>query len=413
MGVGGTGKSTFLALWEAYLRREGVKVVRFNAWKSFGADPFDALTREILRQVEVPVSEQKGPHRQFVAFIKRHAKLAATGIRLVSIFHPDYAEVSQAAAVGIDSAANVLGSEPNELSDSKIESPDEFGAMLSAAAKTWSERPVVVMVDELDRCSPEYSVEFLQLLEHVFSTDHVVFIVAINRSELYHSIKAFYGQDFNAEGYLERFFDDVLSLPASNRSRYIGSSLQAVENVDTSNVTLFLEASELSLREIDKAIRVLKSVRESYTNINYTSVQLWVARALAPGAYRQFLSRDISDKDLVNAVFSNGACEGLRNGRETHYMRVAQHFEATLIMCSGILSRSNMWTFYDNPGMESELFRHYQELVDKGINGSASVEYAREVLDLASAQPNRIITRQDEWAVEQAARLLERELPPE
>ena len=71
------------------------------------------------------------------------------------------------------------------------------------------------MVDELDRCSPEYAVEVLQLLEHVFHAKHVVFVVAVNQSELIHSIRSFYGEGFNAEGYLERFFDDVLPLPAS------------------------------------------------------------------------------------------------------------------------------------------------------------------------------------------------------
>ena len=70
-GRWGTGKSTFLALWEAYLRREGVKVVRFNAWKTFGTDPFDALTREILRQVDIPDAQQEGPHRRILAFLKQ------------------------------------------------------------------------------------------------------------------------------------------------------------------------------------------------------------------------------------------------------------------------------------------------------------------------------------------------------
>ena len=412
-GRWGTGKSTFLALWDAYLRREGVKVVRFNAWKSFGADPFDALTKEILRQVAIPSSQQKGPHKHLLAFIERHGHLAAQGVRLVSVLQPEFEEVSQAAAVGLDLAANVLQTEPNETSDPKIESPDAFASLLTSAAKTWSDRPVVVMVDELDRCSPEYSVEFLQLLEHVFNTEHVVFVVAINRSELHHSIKSFYGQGFNAEAYLERFFDDILALPISNRSKYIGSSLQNVESVDTSTVLLFLEASELSLREIDKAIQILKSVRETYTTMMYTSVELWIARTLAPGAYRRFLVGAISDKELVKAVFSNGASEGLRTGRESRYMRVAQSLEATLIVCSGILSGSNMWTFYDNPGMASELFPHYQELVEKDVSCGVSVEYARGVLDQVSTQPTRIISTQDVRAVTLAARLLERELPPE
>ena len=47
----GSGKTTFMRLWAAHLRKEGVKVVEFNAWKFSLSDPLDALTREILRQV--------------------------------------------------------------------------------------------------------------------------------------------------------------------------------------------------------------------------------------------------------------------------------------------------------------------------------------------------------------------------
>ena len=412
-GRWGTGKSTFLALWEAYLRREGVKVVRFNAWKSFGADPFDALTREILRQVEVPVSEQKGPHRQFVAFIKRHAKLAATGIRLVSIFHPDYAEVSQAAAVGIDSAANVLGSEPNEVSDPKIESPDEFGAMLSAAAKTWSDRPIVVMVDELDRCSPEYSVEFLQLLEHVFSTEHVVFVVAINRTELHHSIKSFYGQGFNAEGYLERFFDEILALPISNRTQYIGSSLRANISLETSSVSPLLDASELSLREIDKSIQILKSVFDTRPGMDYFLVGLWVARTLAPAAYSQFLVRGISDKELAEAVFSNGNCTTLRLGVDRLGQDAAQRLEATFVMYSHFMLGGSMRAFGDNTGTKSELFRDYQDIVENEQGSDEAIRYAQRVLDLTSSHAQNLMMMPGGRDVMQVVRLLERELPPE
>lgn len=70
-GRWGTGKSTFLALWSAYLQSIDVKVVQFNAWKSFRDDPFDALTREILRQVNVPGIKQNEPHKRLVSFLNR------------------------------------------------------------------------------------------------------------------------------------------------------------------------------------------------------------------------------------------------------------------------------------------------------------------------------------------------------
>ena len=413
-GRWGTGKSTFLALWDAYLRREGVKVVRFNAWKSFGADPFDALTKEILRQVDIPRGQQEAPHEYLLDFVRRCAPIVTQGIRLVSIFQPELEEASQATAAGLDSAANVLRSEPNDVSDPKIESPDEFAAILSAAAKTWSDRPVVVMVDELDRCSPEYSVEFLQLLEHVFSTDHVVFIVAINRTELYHSIKSFYGQGFNAEGYLERFFDETLSLPASNRTQYIGSSFRANIPLETSTVLLFLDASELSLREIDKSIQVLKSVFDTHSDMNYFLVELWVARTLAPAAYRQFLTGGISDKELAEAVFSNGNCTTLRVGVDRHGQHAAQCLEATLVMYSHFLLGGSIWAFGNNPGTESELFRDYQDIVEENRQSSdETIRYAQGVLDLTSSHAQSLMMMPGVRDVAQVVRLLERELPPE
>ena len=411
-GRWGTGKSTFLALWEAYLRREGVKVVQFNAWKSFGADPFDALIREILRQVEVPASKQKRPHRQLAALLKRHAGLAATGVRLASIFHPDYAEVSQATAVGIESAANAIEPEPNNVSDPKVESPDEFASLLTAAAMTWSDRPVVVMVDELDRCSPEYAVEFLQLLEHVFHAENVVFVVAINRIELQHSLKAFYGQGFNAEGYLERFFDDIFTLPVSNRSEYINSSLTPVVLRNMSTTLSFFHSSDLSLREIDKSVEVFTPVIANNASLAYTLTHLWTARTLAPSAYRAFISGGISDKELVDAVFSNGNCANLRIGRPIRELRGLQTLEVELILFYGTFLKLSLWDYFEDLSIGSELFRYYRDIIGKDTAGNVTDEYANGILSMAASRASNLDAEEHVQEIAKCVRVLERELPP-
>ena len=261
-GQWGTGKSTFLALWAAYLRGDGVKVVQFNPWKSFEADPFEALTKQILRQVDIPADEQGSSHKRLVAFVRRHAPTIAQGAKLVLRLQPDLADLSEPIEAGFEFAGDASKTKGDETAESKIESPEAFASLLTAAAESWSERPIVVMVDELDRCSPEYAVEVLQLLEHVFHTDHVVFVVAVNQSELVHSIRSFYGDGFNAEGYLERFFDVILPLPTSSRSQYIETSLKSLESQGTWAAVPFLESSGLSLREIDKSVEHLKSVVE-------------------------------------------------------------------------------------------------------------------------------------------------------
>ena len=415
-GHWGTGKTTFMSLWAAYLRREGVKVVEFNAWKAFGADPLDTLTKAILRQVDIASPEQERSHERLLAFLKSHASVVTQGVKLASLLHPGLEGVSEIVELGTQSMGNLTIPKANENEDPKIDSPEAFTSLLSSAAKTCSNRPIVVMVDELDRCSPEYSVEMLQLLEHVFHDEHVVFVVAVNLSELIHSVRAFYGQGFNAEGYLERFFDDILPLPTSNRSQYIEASLSAVSTIastDTSSALSFLEASGLSLREIDKTVQHLRSVLDVYPKGAHSLVDLWIARSLAPAEYRQFLSGETSDKALAEAVFARGTCGGLRAEKQDIGNYSAQSMEATLIASSRLLPRGSGAAHYAGPVTESELHRYHQSVVDgEFTEGDVSVPYSQNVLHMASSLSESLAVRRDLHGIILAARLLDRESPP-
>ena len=85
------------------------------------------------------------------------------------------------------------------------------------------------MIDELDRCRPSYAVELLEIAKHLFSVDRIVFVLAVNRSELVHSIKALYGSEFDAQGYLGRFFDVDIRLPEPEREEFLEALLRAID----------------------------------------------------------------------------------------------------------------------------------------------------------------------------------------
>ena len=409
-GQWGTGKTTFLALWAAYLRGKGVKVVQFNAWKSFEADPLDALTRQILRQVDVSGLEQKHSRHRLLTFLKDSAPLIAQGTKLASTLQPELEGMSPAIEVGLESIRQFTSSESTEETQPKIESPDQFTSLLSSAAKTQSGHPVVVMVDELDRCSPEYSVEMLQLLEHVFQAEHVVFVVAMNHSELVHSIRSFYGQGFNAEGYLERFFDDILSLPTTRRRQYIDSSLNSLHLDRTENALAFLENSGLSLREIDKSIQHLESILENGTRPPESLIDLWILRSIVPVEYRQFMSGEISDKALADAVYARGTCNSLRAERQLRDNGYAMRMEVTLIAVSCTLPRGLVTSYYDLPATKSELYRNHQRLAKMEVlDGDVPSSYSQGVLDLSNSFSENMPIRRDVYGIHLAVRLLDRE----
>lgn len=65
---------------------------------------------------------------------------------------------------------------------------------------------LIVFVDELDRCRPSYAVRLLERIEHYFINDRITFVFSVNLEQLQHTIKNFYGNDFDACRYLDRFF---------------------------------------------------------------------------------------------------------------------------------------------------------------------------------------------------------------
>ena len=76
------------------------------------------------------------------------------------------------------------------------------------------EKKLIIFIDELDRCNPQYAVKLLERVKHYFNHPKVIFVISYNKSELQHSIKTLYGSEFSADKYLERFFDYEFGLRA-------------------------------------------------------------------------------------------------------------------------------------------------------------------------------------------------------
>lgn len=75
------------------------------------------------------------------------------------------------------------------------------------------ERTIVIMVDELDRCIPQYAIKVLERLHHIFyDLDNVVVIMAIDRTQLEHSVEEMFGTrkdgaTIDIEKYMKKFID--------------------------------------------------------------------------------------------------------------------------------------------------------------------------------------------------------------
>lgn len=77
---------------------------------------------------------------------------------------------------------------------------------------------LVIFIDELDRCRPNFAIEMLERIKHYFEDDRIIFVASINKEQLIHSISKYYGTNFDSTGYLDKFFDRNVYLPEIDTS---------------------------------------------------------------------------------------------------------------------------------------------------------------------------------------------------
>ncbi len=328
----GAGKTTFLRIWAQHLRNHGFPVVKFNAWETdFSEEPFLTLSTELTEGLQS--EETKLPNKTIKnlkdASLEVLRWVVPGAIRAAASFVPVAGpEIGQAAA----SFAEKRLSQYQEARKSVAEFRGVLREMATALSEANGDRPLMVVIDELDRCRPPYAVELLEVAKHLFSVDRVVFVLAVNRAELAHSVRALYGSEFEAEGYLRRFFDVDLRLPEANRQAFIHVQLQTTGIYDYFDRTQdpealsenphamllsFFGTSVLSLRTIAQAIHRLgllfASLRSDQRAHALATTVALILRTINPDLYHRFNLGEATDLDVVNAVFGRPALKALQH----------------------------------------------------------------------------------------------------
>ena len=189
---------------------------------------------------------------------------------------------------------------------------------------------IVFFIDELDRCCPNFAVRLLERIKHYFLHEKVIFVVSVNMSELQHTIKRHYGNDFNADKYLRRFFDFTIPLPPANMKKYYETINFDDNKAKYEIAKLVMEKYSFSLREITRYLQYLKvAVPERYITYGYPKYSFYV-EILTPfliglkvhdsDKYNDFISgRDMSCfVDIMLAGRPDSFCVMLINpGKET------------------------------------------------------------------------------------------------
>ena len=224
----GSGKTTFIKMWETSLSIKGIFSLYFNAWETdFAEDPLIAFLGELNSSIDTRLGND-------TVKTKLWEKTKKIGCHIAKRSLPVAVKLATAGLVDADQLLEKELSELNkQLIDDAVKSYgqtksliDEFkvnlNEILLSSTKEYN-GPIFIFIDELDRCRPTYALELLERVKHILDIDNLVFVLSLDRFQLGNSIKSVYGNDIDHVNYLRRFIDIEYSLRQPNRMNYIVS----------------------------------------------------------------------------------------------------------------------------------------------------------------------------------------------
>lgn len=280
----GAGKSVFLRQWAGELRNAGYPVVLFDAFKhDYAEDAFAALAGEIIALVDKSEKERTPQavqlRRKAVQALKAVARPALkTVVKVATMNAVDTDEIGkEAAKIIADETASLEDRYLGELITRQKERQGAIEDFRQALERLPSllrpetavnDRPLVFIVDELDRCRPQFALELLERIKHFFSVPNVHFVLGVHLAQLRNSMIAAYGAQMDAATYLQKFIHFSVRLDDTATHQHERSRSKAINRLrqelalglSDQYVDLVLhvaEARTLSLRTIEKVFTTL------------------------------------------------------------------------------------------------------------------------------------------------------------
>ena len=228
----GEGKTWFVRHWQKHLEDENHNVIYLDAFANdYLDDPFLTIAAEISQAFKSSDNIDDADVNSF------NEKTASVLISLAAIL-PVIAAKAGLHWIGLggagealqevykdgkdvyDSVSDEITGKLKEHIEKKIENHhleketiQDFKKELNQLADKL-EKPLVFIIDELDRCRPDFAIRLIERIKHFFDIPKIVFVLVMNKPQLLQSVKSFYGYDSEMNGdYLEKFVDFTVHLP--------------------------------------------------------------------------------------------------------------------------------------------------------------------------------------------------------
>ncbi len=320
----GEGKTTFVKMWQQQMENEKINCIYFDAFEyDYMENVFLSIAIEIYNfanKEDCALSSQYLKESKNVFSHLQSIKMNTSPIVFESkpLDKPDK-NTSNKVANDIEDNLNYLlnNAFDQAINHTKVFTSFKNSLSMLASSTSSEDLPLVIIIDELDRCKPNYAVEVLEKIKHLFLVDNVVFVLSMHHEQLEESIKKVYGSNLDAHTYLQKFIDYPTRLPKANfsldrRSDYLRNQISflSINEFDNSShvFDLFAKLSnyyDLSHRQINKALYSFKIFIDSHDRnfgIGYQKSCLYVFMSILKVANNELVQKirtnNVSIKDL-------------------------------------------------------------------------------------------------------------------
>tara|TARA_R110002110_G_scaffold107320_2_gene268489 strand:+ start:60599 stop:61798 length:1200 start_codon:yes stop_codon:yes gene_type:complete len=299
-------------------------VVSLNAWESdYWGDPLFAIISGLvdeLDSLDLPTGGLKGAVRDFGWFATAIgsqvvAKVAGIDPIAAGGFAQQKRDEHEVRGQLFPDSFTVYRQRKNAMEALKQELIALVG---DSEPKAW------FLVDELDRCRPDYAITYLETIKHIFDMQGAVFILAADRLHLENSAKTAFGRDLNFDEYYRKFIHREVRLPPISDDGYIKMSRSYVAHYleregerfsrinlkddQAEKISHFIGALRLTPRQVQEVFRILGHICAGPEDsrgrllwcLGIASLLMSALKIGKPDIYRKLGSQSMDADEMLN-----------------------------------------------------------------------------------------------------------------
>ena len=229
-GRWGSGKTTFVRMWVSHLKNHGTPAIYFDAFKSDYLDsPFHAVARTFIKAAKDAGKTDDPVYKTFLSKAAKVGRVVAgtavkIGVKAATLGVISESEIAYLGDLR-ESISDTLSEKSEEQINEALLSPNDDDELFDSLLKSLSnlpnllspnnnagsvQSPLIIVIDELDRCRPDFALGILETLKHFFRADNLHFVLVTNSDHLSLAVSHRYGIGTASREYLEKFYDFLI-----------------------------------------------------------------------------------------------------------------------------------------------------------------------------------------------------------